>query len=194
MKAGFMNKHIFNNSDKSAFFNLRLSLPADRQARILQSALISVYANPRQSAYMPIRVNPRLGQSLLEMVIIGACVILVLLVMGTYIRQAMSGKLRGMVDSATEGQFDPASGVYVKVSNSSGISASRTVTEHKVYTGSDINYTGYSVMGGNWTPLAHNAEADVIITTQEAGDLMAPGSPPVNTTEVEHFEGPWQDL
>lgn len=132
---------------------------------------------------------------MLEMIIVSACVIIVLLAMGTYVRQAMSGKLRGMIDSSTDGQFDPTVGKYVKVSNTSGVSASNMRTERRVYRGADINSTGWVVMSsGNWTVLGNNTVADMMISNQSAGAYVPGGGAALNTTEVEHYEGPWQDL
>jgi len=134
------------------------------------------------------------AQSMIEMVIVSTCVILVLLSMGTYVRQAMSGKMRGMIDSASEGQFDPATGKYLKAYNTSGTSSSNLRTERMVYTGGDINSSESYVVLGNRTLslLGNNTVAEVLLSNQSAGPEA--GGAPLNTTEVEHYEAGWQDM
>jgi Flp pilus assembly pilin Flp len=92
--------------------------------------------------YVPLTQRRRAGQAATEWAVIGAVIIVALLVMAVYVRNALQGKWQDSFSSAGGAQFDPQVTSYVTQQIKRGSTESLIRTEHRSVPNAFGNQTG----------------------------------------------------
>jgi len=140
------------------------------------------------------KIFSRRAQGVTEYTVIAVCLIAVLLVMQSYVRRGMAGRIKNVVDSNMGEQFDPERGNYTTVIAQSGDSA--TVTEI-------VSRTNAGGAGGNtaWYTLVHQVSGPGSVELENATgtgtytlpitDSAGNSLTPMNTTTIKQSEVTW---